>query len=201
MLRNFSLQLLIGILCIGSFATAEALRYKIESNHSTIGFSIPIFGGLSRVSGKFTDVDVEIIFDEGDLEASSVTAVMQVSGINTGIEMRDKDLQNEIFFNAQIHPEIRFVSETVRRKSDGSYEARGSFTMRGVTQQVVLPLELKIHRFDDGGTILGVKIRNQLNRLDYGVGKGWKHTAMESFMGEMIGVEIDLWTRTGKPLE
>ena len=202
MLQSVSLRCLIGIVLLcGSNVVAEPLRYKIESNHSTIGFSVPIFGGLSRVSGKFTDVEVEIIFDEEDLEASSVSAVMQVSGIDTGIGMRDQDLQNEIFFNAQIHPEIRFISEGVSRKSDGIYETRGNFTMRGVTREVVLPFELKVHRLDDGGRILGVKMRTELNRLDFGVGQGWKHTSMENFLGDKIAVEIDLWTRTGKPIE
>ena len=202
MLRIASFQCLVGIVLLGgSYAVAEPLRYKIESNHSTIGFSVPIFGGLSRVSGKFTDVDVEIIFDEEDLEASSVTAVMQVAGIDTGIEMRDQDLQNEIFFNAQIHPEIRFISEGVIKKSDGTYETRGSFTMRGVTREVVLRFELKVHRFDNGGRILGVTMRTELNRQDFGVGQGWKHTSMENFLGDKIAVEIDLWTRTGKPIE
>jgi polyisoprenoid-binding protein YceI len=34
---------------------------RIDKNHSTLGFEVPIVGGLSKVTGKFTDFDIQII--------------------------------------------------------------------------------------------------------------------------------------------
>ena len=34
------------------------LIYEVEPNHSTGGFSVPIAGGITRVSGKFMDFQI-----------------------------------------------------------------------------------------------------------------------------------------------
>jgi polyisoprenoid-binding protein YceI len=34
--------------------------YPIDNNHSTVGFSVPIFGGLSQVKGKFMDFAITL---------------------------------------------------------------------------------------------------------------------------------------------
>ena len=49
---------------------------KVDHNHSTIGFAIPILGGLSKVTGKFTDFDAEVVYDESDITKSSINATI-----------------------------------------------------------------------------------------------------------------------------
>ncbi len=179
---------------------AQPLRYEIEANHSTVGFSIPIFGGLTRVTGKFSDPKVIIVYDEENLKASSVEVSLPVASVDTGIDMRDKDLQSEVFFFASQHAEILFQSNEIQKTEDGML-ARGRLTMRGVSRGINLPFTLKVHQFEDGGKILAISSRLTLNRIDFGVGAEWRHTAMENFLGHQVDVEIDLWTRSGKRIE
>src|SRR4051812_13359790 len=59
-------SLLVGLLLSGQ-CSAATQPYKIDKNHSTVGFSIMIMNGLSRVTGKFTDFDIKLQIDDKHL--------------------------------------------------------------------------------------------------------------------------------------
>src|ERR1700733_974782 len=69
---------------------AAAPLMKVDHNHSTIGFAIPILGGISTVTGKFTHFDLGVVYDEVDITKSSVNTTIRVASIDTGIADRDK---------------------------------------------------------------------------------------------------------------
>lgn len=170
----------------------------VEPNHSTVAFSVPIAGGITQVTGKFTEFSVEIVYDDEDLTKSSVNATIQAASIDTGIDARDKDLRGSQFFDVENHPEITFRSRRIEKRGDG-HVAVGDLTMRGVTRPIELPFRITgVQRSEDGRPILGVSIRWKANRRDYGIGTGWQHTVIPNFIGDEIGVEIDLWTRRGR---
>src|SRR5216684_5067782 len=60
-------------------------QYPIDANHSTVGFSVSIMDGLSKVNGKFTEFAVTLMNDEKDITKSSVSVVIKAASINTGI--------------------------------------------------------------------------------------------------------------------
>ena len=172
--------------------TGQTVQLEVEPNHSSLGFSIPI-GGFTRVTGKFNDIAINLDYVNNDMAQSSVEAIIQVKSINTGIPARDEHLLSADFFDAEKYPTITFKSTKIFPFED-RFLAIGTFSMHGVTQEVVLPF--KIVKAD--GNTLGIQIRTQLNRLDYGVAKDFKHTSMPDFLGEIIDVEIDFWTRKKK---
>ena len=70
---------LLPLLLFSSFVVPQlntARQYPIDPNHSTIGFSVPILNGLSKVRGKFTDFTVTLTNDEKDITKSSVNVVI-----------------------------------------------------------------------------------------------------------------------------
>ena len=77
--------------------TFGQLIYEVEPNHSTDGFSVPIAGGITRVSGKFMDFQITISYDRDNIPQSSVTVVIQATSINTGIAGRDDHLRSTVF--------------------------------------------------------------------------------------------------------
>lgn len=87
--------------------------FKVDHNHWTIGFEVPIMGGLSKVPGRFTDFDVAVVFDPADITKSSVNATIRVASVDIGIADRDKDLRSDNFFNVDKYPAITFVSQSV----------------------------------------------------------------------------------------
>ena len=114
-----------------SAAQVNTIRqYPIDTNHSTIGFSVSIMNGLSRVNGKFTDFTVTLTNDEKDSTKSSVNVVIKAASINTGIPARDTHLRSADFFEVEKYPEITFQSKRIEKKGKQLF-ALGTFTMHG----------------------------------------------------------------------
>lgn len=169
---------------------AQNRSLKVEPNHSTIGFAIPI-AGFTKVTGKFTEYDISIDWNDEDLSKSKFSSAIKVASINTGIPDRDAHLRSPDFFNEDNYPIISFESDSIKKVDYSHFKVFGSFKMHGVTKHIVLPFQLVKQ---DGNTI-GFQIKTVINRLDYGVGSAFKHTAMPDFLAEEIEVEIYFWTK------
>lgn len=186
------------LLTLGASPAFAQYTLLVEPNHSTVAFSVPIAGGITRVTGKFTAFKMEINFDEKDLTRSSVSASIQAASIQTGIEARDADLRGEKFFAVKDYPEITFESRQIKKKGR-RHVAIGPLTMRGVTRTVELPFVITALQWnDEKRPVVGLSIRFELNRLDFGIGADWRHTAIPNFIGNTVAIEIDFWTRPGK---
>lgn len=201
--RRFVAFIVVVLLLALTAAAADRYAFTVEKNHSSLGFTIPIAGGLTKVTGKFSDFGADIVWDEGDVTKSSVKATIQVASIDTGIAGRDKDLQSATFFDAANHPQITFASRKIEKRGN-RYVMTGDLTMKGVTKPVELDFVITgVDRGEKGdqAPVIGVSASGKLNRLDFGVANDWKHTAIPNFLGNEITIQIDLWTRGGKPAE
>ena len=185
---------LLAILVAANPFFAATTKYETDVNHSNIGFSIPIMGGLSHVRGKFTDFKVSIVYDDKDVTKSSVEAVIKTTSIDTGVEGRDKHLRTADFFDAEKNPEITFKSSRIEKKGKG-FIAHGTFTMRGVSKEIALPFQINgVDRNQTTGkTVLGLTARTTLNRRDYGI--NYSRKDLPNFVGDMVEIELNIITR------
>jgi polyisoprenoid-binding protein YceI len=126
-MRYLSLVLVLAT----SLPAAPLAVKRFDTNHSTIGFRIPIAGGMSEVEGKFTDFAIDVAYDDQNLANSGVTAIIQATSIDTGIADRDKHLRSADFFDVAKYPEIKFVSSSIEKRPDG-FVAHGTLTMHSV---------------------------------------------------------------------
>src|SRR5947207_14167166 len=92
--------------------------FRFDASRSTIGFRVHQF--LGTTDGKFTQFSGTIDLDRQHPEASSVSARIQVSSINTGIKKRDDHLRSPEFFNVAKFPEITFRSRSVKKTGQQS---------------------------------------------------------------------------------
>jgi len=141
--------------------------WTIDTLHSEVGFSVRHMM-VSKVRGKFTKFDGEIVTGENPLD-SSVTAEIDLASIETGAEQRDNHLRSPDFFDIENHPQMTYRSTGVR--ADGSdWVLEGELTLKGITRQVPLKLELNGFGKDPyGGTRAGFTAKGQINRGDFGV--------------------------------
>lgn len=185
--------IILGLLFAGP--VGPVTKYGVDKNHSTIGFSVPIMG-LGKVTGKFTDFTVSIVYDEKDIARSSVQVVIKAESINTGIPDRDKHLRSADFFDVEKYPEITFQSTRIEKKR-GKYVATGAFTMRGATREIALTFTINSSREKaDLLPTLGIAATTTLNRRNFGF--NWEHSSVPFFVGDEVSVEIFLLTRGGK---
>jgi len=194
--KLFILSLLALLIAAAPFFAATT-SYKIDANHSNIGFAVPIMGGLSQVRGKFTDFTVNIVYDDKDVTKSSVEAVIKAASVNTGIEGRDKHLRTADFFDVEKYPEITFKSSHIMKKGKG-FIAHGTFTMHGVSKEIALPFTINGISKDakTGKTSLGATARIAVNRRDYGI--NYTRADNPNFVGDVIDIELNIITRLGE---
>lgn len=179
---------------IGAAQGTPSRQYAIDINHSTVGFSVSIMDGLSKVSGKFTDFIVTLTNDEKDITKSSVSVVIKAASINTGITARDNHLRTADFFDAEKFPEITFESERVGKKGK-QLIAVGTLTMHGVSKEIALPFTITGINKDPvtKKMNMGYSARLTLNRRDFGI--NWRHPKVANFVGDQVEVEINLITK------
>ena len=194
--RTVLVVLLCAVTVVGQVATSRV--YPIDNGHSTVGFSVPILGGLSQVKGKFTDFAITLNNDEKDITKSSVSVVIKATSVDTGIEGRDRHLRNADFFDVEKYPEITFKSERIEKKGK-QFIAHGPLTMHGVTKQIALPFTVN-GTFKNPTTnkmSVGYSAKLVLNRRDYGI--TYSRQDNPTFIGDNITVEIELVTRALDP--
>ena len=101
MKKIFALLLLVS-LQVGLFAQTT---WKNNKAHSKLTFSVTHLS-ISDVTGLFTDFDVTITNTKPDFSDAVFQLTVNVSSINTDVEMRDNDLKSANFFDATTYPTI-----------------------------------------------------------------------------------------------
>jgi polyisoprenoid-binding protein YceI len=133
---------LIAILVLPSAARAEDKVYYfgISDQRTNITFESStdfeqILGWTNKLTGKII----------ADLEkgTGSVKVATPVASMRTGIELRDEHMRSPGWLDAGSFPDISFVSDNVKRLSDGRWEALGTFTMHGVSRDLRTLVEVK----------------------------------------------------------
>ncbi|MBA2501260.1 MAG: YceI family protein [Pyrinomonadaceae bacterium] len=194
MLKRFSLALLLITSLATHNARAAAVNYEVDAAHSTVGFAVPILGGLSQVKGKFSDFTATIVYDEADITKSSVTATIKTASIDTGIERRDAHLRNADFFEVEKYPEITFQSKRVERRGK-DFVAVGTFTMHGVSKEISVPFA-KTGQFKNPANnkmVVGFSATMMINRRDYGI--TYSNRANPTFIGDEVKIELSMITK------
>ena len=193
MLRKSILTIFLVSVSIAA-QVSSARQYPIDMNHSTVGFSVPIMGGLSKVKGKFTDFNINLTNDELDVTKSTVNVVIKAASVDTGIEGRDKHLRTADFFDVEKFPEITFQSSRIEKRGK-QLIAHGTLTMHGISKEIALPFTITgvDENADKTKKNVGYSASLVLNRRDYGL--NYEHKTVPNFVGDNITVEIDLITK------
>src|SRR5580698_672249 len=142
-------------------------KWSIDPVHSEVGFSVHHMM-VSKVRGRFTEFSGDIVTGDRP-EDSSVTAEISLSSINTGQEQRDAHIRSADFFEVETYPTMTYRSTGVRVE-DGEYIVDGELTLKGVTKNVSLNLELNGFGPDPyGGTRAGFTATGELSRSEFNV--------------------------------
>lgn len=191
--RFFALSVVCCLMLTVAIPATLAASYEVDTAHSTVGFSVPILGGLSQVSGKFSDFKATIAYDEADITKSSVMATIKTASIDTGIERRDAHLRNPDFFDAEKFPDITFQSSRVEKKGK-QLLVHGTLTMHGVAKEIAIPFSITGKNTNpDNKRVFGFAGRLKLNRRDYGI--AYTNKANPTFIGDEIEIELNLITK------
>ena len=141
--------------------------WSIDPVHSEVGFTVRHMM-VSKVRGKFTAFSGEIVTAPDPVD-SSVTAEIDLISITTGSDQRDAHIRSADFFETDTYPTMTYRSTGLRHAGDG-YVVDGKLTLKGVTRDVPLTLELNGFGPDAyGGTRAGFTATAEISRSDFGV--------------------------------
>ncbi len=145
---------------------------------------------ISSVTGSFTDYSVEVESEEYDLMNAKVVFTAKLDSITTNNPDRDTHLKSPDFFDATNHPQVKFVSTSVKPgDSKEEFQLTGDLTIRGTTKPITLDVEFGgIVKDPWGNTRAGFTVTGKLNRKEFGL--SWN--AMTEAGGLVVSDEVKI---------
>ncbi|WP_374599363.1 YceI family protein [Brevundimonas sp.] len=132
-------------------AEVRAGTYALDAAHGKITWSVDHLG-FSTYYGQFVNVQAELRLDPANPSASTLTATIPLTDVDSNSDGLDVHLQTADFFDTANHPTATFVSRSITIDSDDPTEADvlGYLTIRGVTRPVTMEVE-----FNQAGPSMG----------------------------------------------
>jgi polyisoprenoid-binding protein YceI len=145
-----------------SVATAvPAGTWTADRVHSSVGFEVEHM--VSTFRGHFEEYDVKLA--DGRLEGT-----VSVPSVRVYDENLEAHLQSPDFFDAELHPELRFASRDLTVDGEGHLTLEGDLTIKGTTKPVTATGRY-VHVEADmgGGERIGLQLETTLDRREFGL--------------------------------
>jgi polyisoprenoid-binding protein YceI len=118
--------------------------WHLDPERSSVEFRVGNFWGLATVQGHFDEYRGQ--FDLGAEPAIELT--IDAASLDTGNAKRDEHLRSADFFDADNHPRVQFLSQSVQLQGD-TLKVRGELSARD--RSIPVQLEAKVR--DVGGEL------------------------------------------------
>ena len=143
--------------------------FDTEGAHQFVTFKISHLG-YSWLYGRFNDFDGQFVYDAENPENSSVQVTVDTSSVDSNHAERDKHLRSDDFLHVSEYPEATFKSKRVEVDEEGEAEIIGDLTLRGVTKEITLDVEMLGHGDDPwGGYRMGFEAETEFKLSDFGI--------------------------------
>src|SRR5690625_3941011 len=166
--------------------------WKVDSSHTNVGFSVRHMM-VSKVRGRFTEVEGTIDGDPKELENSKINFKIDTSTIHTNNEDRDNHLRSGDFFEVEKYPNITFSSTNIVKTDDSNYNITGDITIKDVTKQTTFTAEyLGAGKNPWGVEVVAFEVTGKVSREEFGL--TWNQTLETGgvLVGDDIKINIEL---------
>lgn len=123
-------------------ALAQNARYVIDPTHTFVMYEIGHYGTTTN-RGRFSTKEGTVNFDRA-AKTGKVDITMDISSINTGVDLLNRHVQSKDFFNVAEYPTGRFIADNFTFDGDKVSEVAGTLTLLGQSR----PVTLKANRFN-----------------------------------------------------
>jgi len=126
------------------------------------------------VEGKFKKFDAQVAFDPAKLATSKIVFTVDTGSATLGVKETDAELPKPIWFNVPKFPQATFQSTTIKSVGAGKYEVAGKLSVKGASQDVVVPVTLT-----QSGAATTATGAFAIKRLAFKIGENeWADTSM-----------------------
>jgi len=148
------------------FGTAAAVEYRqVQESDSSVMFGYTQMG--VAMEGKFNRFASQLAFDPARLDKAGASIEIDIASIDTGVDEANEEVVGKQWFNAKTFPTASFVSTGMKSLGGNRYEASGKLSIKGKTQDVVVPVS-----FSTDGARGQFDGALNIKRLDYAIGEG-----------------------------
>ena len=145
---------------------AQAAEFnQVQADKSTINFVYQQMG--VKLDGKFRKFAARLNFDPAKPTEAKATFDVDLASVDTGAPEGDDEVAGKPWFNTKAFPTAQFVSGPVKALGGNRYEVAGKLTIKGKTQDIVVPATFTAQGntgvFDGAFTI---------RRGDFSIGEG-----------------------------
>lgn len=180
----------VGLRVVDGVALPAAGTYVLDPTHTRIGF-VARHLMVTKVRGSFGEFEGSITIGD-EATASTAEATIRTASIETGVADRDTHLRSGDFLEAEKHPEITFRNARVLSQHGTDFKVAGDLTIKGVTREVTLDVELDgVAKDPWGNEKLAVTASTEIDREDFGM--TW-NVALETggvLVSKKIRIEIE----------
>lgn len=143
--------------------------WTLDKDHSQIRFKAKHLM-ITTVTGQFSEYEAVVDSTGDDFTNAKIDFTAKVASISTGNAQRDEHLKSDDFFNVEEFPELTFKATGMNKISGNEYKVDGKMTIRDVTREIALDVELAGIANDPwGNTRAGFTFTAKLNRKDFGL--------------------------------
>ena len=167
------------------------MAWQVDLAHTQVFFGIRHLG-ISLIRGNMRVAQAQLELDESSPEDAHLSALVDVSTLDTKEAGRDGHLKGADFFNVEQYPHIAFETSKVLRFEDGKFRVAGDLTIRDVTKPVELageysgPVEDPI----SGKRKIGFQLTGDIAQRDWGI--DWNVPMPGGFMlADRVTLTID----------
>ena len=158
-------KIILALALVSAFSAQAAEYTQVQPDKSAINFTYKQMG--VAVDGKFKKFASQLNFDPAKPAAAKATFDVELASVDTGAPEGDQEVAGKPWFNTKAFPTAKFVSGTVKPLGGNKYEVAGQLSIKGKTQDVVVPATFttqgNIGVFDGSFTI---------RRADFSIGEG-----------------------------
>jgi polyisoprenoid-binding protein YceI len=120
----------------------KGARYVIDPTHTFVMYEMGHYGTTTN-RGRFSTKDGMVRIDDTG-KNGKVDITMDMSSINTGVDLLNRHVQSKDFLNIAEFPTGRFVADKLSFNGDKLSEVDGTLTLLGQTR----PVKLTASRFN-----------------------------------------------------
>ena len=153
-------------------APAQPKPAVLQSAGSEIAFTTRQMG--VPVEGKFGKFSAQVMLDPKKPETGSVAFTIDTGSARFGSAELDAEVPKATWLNVPKFPQASFQSTAIKAAGAGKFEVAGKLSIKGVTQNIVVPVQLV-----QVGATSAASGSFAIKRLAYKVGDGeWTDTSL-----------------------
>lgn len=147
--------------------------YVLEHSHGRVHWGVN-HHGFSTFRAVFPMNQAELTIDANNIENSTLLATVDMTKVDTSIDVFDKRLQGAKFFNTEKYPTSTFRSTKIVDNGDNTMTVSGDLTFLGITKPAVMNVAFKQAGHANSppaGYRIGFDATMIVNRSEFGMRK------------------------------